>query len=336
MALPIMPMLFEILINTVENVIYALLIMKCLSLKKCLNEYKNIFFLFIIVLGIIYTCICRFGEINSIMVQMLFFQINMRCRFHLLGIGVAFTLLLLIVLIHRIGHTYEQKILLENRFYQEQVNKEQLELSNEAIQYIQFWKHDYNNHLITMAGLLKEEKYTELSDYLQQLQINIPEHFSNVLSGNAAIDAIVSSKMQMAKQAGINFQYSIIFPASCPLSDIELTAILGNMLDNALEACTNLILGDNKFLPYIKLLIKPFRDMMQIKIINSSNGNYNYTQKGELCTTKEDNQFHGYGIKRVSDIVKNTNGILKIQAEKDIFTVNILIPISENKEVRGV
>lgn len=260
------------------------------------------------------------------------FPADVRHRIQLLSVGFILILALLIFLIQKTGRIYEQNLLLENRFHQEQISRAQLDLSIQSVENLRSWKHDYKNHLITMTGLIHEEKYKELSDYLHQLQIHSPEHLSNVSSGNSSIDAIVTSKMQLARQAGIDFQYSIILPMSCPLTDLELTAILGNLLDNSLESCNKIRLEDQAPSPYVKLLIKPFRDMLQIQVINPSDGNYRFAENGKLCTTKEDTSFHGYGLKRMADIVEDAGGMLNIQPEEKRFTVNILVPISEKKE----
>lgn len=449
----ILPTLWEILINTVENVIYVLLFMQCLVLHKYLEQHKTAILLAFATVETVLTCLCNFQEAASIFTQLLlfivdyivilyvfedslskklfvaifpsfisiladkftftigdllgpssltnfiyegyhryystliylcfcillsllfgklfqrdiyltsslriatyvsivlsivftnffldillsaeYFPADVRHQVQLLSIGFILIISILIILIQKTGRICKQNLSLENQIHQEQVSKVQLDLSKQAMDTIRSWKHDYKNHLITMTNLLQEEKYLELSDYLHQLQNQAPEYLSNVSSGNSSIDAIVTNKMQLAKQADIRFQYSIILPMVCPLTDLELTAILGNLLDNSLEACHKIMLEGQEQPPYVKLLIKPFRDMMQIQVVNSSDGNYRFAQNGILCTTKEDAAFHGYGLKRMAGIVEQANGMMNIQPEKETFTVNILIPISEKKDKKS-
>ncbi len=255
-------------------------------------------------------------------------------RFQFISAGFLIIFLFLIFLIQQIGNTYENNLKLEIKLHQEQVNQTQLELMAQSMKNIQSWKHDYKNHMLTMTALAKEESYTELLGYLKKLQENLPEYFSSISSGNTAIDAIVTNKLQLAKQDGIQFTYSIMLAGICPLSDIEITAILGNLLDNSLEACRKILKQRHELLPDIHLSIKPFRDMLQIQITNSSDGNYNFTNDNFLQSTKKDSSLHGYGIRHVQEIVREANGIIKFWPEAEHFKVNILIPFSEREAVQ--
>lgn len=249
-----------------------------------------------------------------------------------ISIGFLIIFLFLIFLIQQIGNTYEHNLKLEQRLHQEQTNKTQLELLTQSMKNIQSWKHDYKNHMVTMTALAQKEDCSELLDYLKRLQENIPEYFTSISSGNTAIDAIITNKLQLARQDNILFRYSIMLAGICPLSDLDITAILGNLLDNSLEACRKLLKQQSDTSPYIHLSIKPFRDMLQIQITNSSDGYYKITDNHCLQTTKEDQTMHGYGMKHVQEIVRKANGIIKIQPESESFTVNILIPFVSSEE----
>lgn len=253
-------------------------------------------------------------------------------RLQFISAGFIIIFMFLFFLIRKIGNTYENNLKLESKLHQEQVNKTQLELSAQSMKNIQAWKHDYKNHMLTITSLAKKESYTELINYIESLQENLPEYFAGISSGNNAIDAIVTNKLMLARQSGILFSHSIILTDVCPLSDLDITAILGNLLDNSLEACKKLLKQHIKLSVEIHLSIKPFRDMLQIQVTNSSDGKYKISDDNCLQTTKKDILLHGYGIKHVKEIVKEANGIIKIQSEPDFFNVNILVPFSDRKE----
>ena len=256
---------------------------------------------------------------------------NIWLRFQFLNAGFIIIFLFLFFLIKKIGTTYKNNSKLEKRLYMEQLNRTQLELSTQSMKNIRSWKHDYKNHMITITALAENQMYSELLEYLKKLQDNLPEYFVSISSGNTAIDAILTNKLITARQYGIHFEHSIMLAGICPLSDLEITAILGNLLDNSIESCKKMLKENQATTPCIHVTIKPFRDMLKIQIINSSNGKYNLTSDNLLKTTKKESSLHGYGLKRVTDIVKDVNGIIKIQPGQEQFTVNILIPIS-NKE----
>lgn len=444
-------LLWEIMVNTIENMIYVSLFMKYLNLRQPLQKHKVLLFLLVSILGSFLTCLCNFTKIDFIITQLLLlafdflaittlyqenfhkkvfvaifpscisiladkitflvggflfpttltafiFQGNhrvystvmyllmclllawlfvrlfrldiyltpplciatyciiilgiicansfldimteseqfsisqiIRNRFQFLSAGFLIIFLFLIILIQKIGHTYEKNLKLEQQIRQEQVNQTQLDLSTQAMQNIRSWKHDYKNHMITLTALAKQERYSDLLEYLKKLQENLPDYFINVCSGNTAIDAIVTNKLLLAKQAGISFHHMILLPSELPLSSLEYTAILGNLLDNALEACGKITEQNNQTSPWIQLNIKLFRNMLQIQVLNSSDGNYTMTSDQQLLTTKKDTLSHGFGLNHVRDIVEQQRGILEIKPEKNQFAVNILIPLSEQK-----
>lgn len=279
----------------------------------------------IIILGII--CTNFFLDI-IIETQYLNVPYDIRLRFQFLNAGFIIIFLFLLLLIKKTGTAYEDNLKLEKRLCMEQINRTELELSTQSMKNIRSWKHDYKNHIITITALAENKRYSELLEYLKKLQDNLPEYFVNISSGNTAIDAIITNKLIIAKQYGIHFEYSIMLSEICPLSDLEITAILGNLLDNSLEACKKILEEKSTSSPSIQVIIKPFRDMLKIQIVNSSNGKYTLAPDNLLKTTKKDASFHGYGIKRVTDIIKDVNGIIKIQPEQEQFTVILLIPIS--------
>ncbi|MDE6852460.1 MAG: GHKL domain-containing protein [Lachnospiraceae bacterium] len=444
-------LLWEILVNTIENMIYVLLFMKCLHLRQPWKNHKVMLFLLVSILGSFLTCLCNFTKIDFIITQLLLlvfdflaittlfredfpkkifiaifpscisiladkityliggflfpstltafiFQGNhrvystvmylvmclllaclffrlfrldiyltpplciatyciiilailcantfldimtaseqfsisqaIRIRFQFLSAGFLVIFLFLIILIQKIGHTYEKNLKLEQQIYQEQVNQTQLDLSTQAMENIRSWKHDYKNHMVTITALAEQERCSDLLEYLNKLQENLPDYFINVTSGNTAIDAIVTNKLLLAKQAGISFHHMILLPSELPLSSLECTAILGNLLDNSLEACRKLTEQKNGISPWIRLNIKLFRSMLQIQVINSSDGNYHLTPENQLLTTKKDTLFHGYGLQHIRDIVDQQKGILEIKPEKNQFSVNILIPLPGQK-----
>ena len=294
-----------------------------LTTPLCLSTYV------IIILGII--CNNLFLDI-IVTAGHRFISHDTLLRLQFISIGFLIIFLFLIVLIQQIGHTYEKNLTLEQKLHQEQTNKTQLELSTQSMKNIRSWKHDYKNHMVTITALAKKERCTELLDYLNRLQENLPEYFTSISSGNTAIDAIVTNKLQLARQFEIPFTHSIMLAGICPLSDLDITAVLGNLLDNSLDACRKLSEHHSETSPYIQLSIKPFRDMLQIQIVNSSDGHYQLADNHSLRTTKKDSTLHGYGMKHVQEIVQTANGIMKIQPESERFTVNILIPCSNSEE----
>lgn len=318
----------EILVTMSANMIYVLLFLKCLSLKKLWEKYKLPILLSIVLPNTILSCICL-----DLMTASKEFSVppGIRIRLQVFSAGLLITFVFLIFLMQKISHAQEKRQKTEQLPYLEEVNQTPLPPTGQSIKNIQVWKHDYKNHMITLTMMAKERQYSDLLQYLEEWQTSLPEYFSNISTGNAAIDAIVSSKLILARQKGIQFDHFIMLPSACPLSDLKLTTILGNLLDNSLEACEKIIEQKKERSPWIRLDIKTFRDMFQIQITNSSDGNYDRTPDNQFLTTKNETSFHGIGLEHVNDIVHSIHGILEIQPGQEQFKITVLVPLSLSK-----
>lgn len=221
------------------------------------------------------------------------------------------------------------KVFTENMQLAEQLHiREKHEEQNKALmessKSLHKWKHDYTNHLVAMKGLVENQAYDKLLQYLDNQLEALPMTFPTIETGHQIIDAILTNKYSVAQLNNIAFRYSVILPKHIPLNDIELTGILGNLLDNALDACNDKQLTAA---PYIEFSMKPKRSMLNIRIKNSSSGNYVYNKEGKLETTKEEKEIHGKGISNIISITETHSGFYQFHAEPDYFSVNICIPL---------
>ena len=191
---------------------------------------------------------------------------------------------------------------------------------------LQKWKHDYSNHLTVIHELIKARSYHQLSQYVSEQRESLPQSFPIVSTGHPVIDAILTDKYAIAQSEHISFMYSVILPEHFPINDIEITGILGNLLDNSIEACTKIERKTDTH-PQIKVFLKPQRSMYHIHVENSSSGNYRYKLNGQLDSTKTDQKNHGKGLTNVREIAEKNSGFCNITAEKDSFTADVYIPL---------
>ncbi len=254
--------------------------------------------------------------------------IPMNYRLQLNGISILILLLFLsmIYLIQVISKTYQENMKFTDQLRINEKNAERYHLLLQSADNLRKWKHDYNNHLIAIQGLINDNAYDQLKQYVIHQQEILPQTFSTINTGHNIIDAILTDKYAISQHEKIPFTYSIILPKPFPISDVDLTGILGNLLDNAIDACKELH-DPQKTTPYIHLSIRPKRNMFHILVENSSSGNYLYNSKGHLITTKSKKENHGNGLAHVSHIAEKHNGFCKIIAKPDCFTVNVYIPL---------
>ena len=143
------------------------------------------------------------------------------------------------------------------------------------------------------------------------------EVFSN--TGNLIIDSIINSKLQDALEIGIEVEASVILPATIEINSDDMVVILGNLLDNAIEACQRMTSSK-----YIKLFIKYEEGCLIICIKNTFDQIIN--KNGEnFITRKEDSGLHGVGIKSVKSTIEKYSGLMEIASQGSEFEVNIII-----------
>lgn len=250
----------------------------------------------------------------------------------LLSIGfILIILILTIYLIYSMGVLYQHNIDLEVENREKKFEKQQFELLSSTNEMLHIWKHDFHNHLSVINSMIHNKEYLEVQSYIYTINKNINKSsWIKIQTGNNIVDAILSSKLRIINDLNIEFNHHIFLPQLLPISSIDLTSLLGNLMDNAIEACNNSFEGETRHREltdkYIHLFIKPFRHHLIIEMKNSSNGIYQYDVHHKLLSTKNETG-HGIGLKRIRKIVKEADGFIQIQPDYNSFYIKIIIPL---------
>lgn len=243
---------------------------------------------------------------------------------------VLFLFMSMLLFIYNLGVEREKnnKLLEENLL--SHMESQQYEQILASVKELRIMKHDVKNHLDVLQTLLEGNHTGQAVDYMRQITADLNKvHYT--LSGNTTVDCIVSNKQSMAENVGIHTENIIYLPEEIPLSDVEICSLLGNLYDNAIEGCMR---AESK---RIWLYMKPFHNMLSIKIVNTSDGGYRFNSRNELLSTKagkgnQNGMEHGIGLKRIREIVERHFGIMEILPEKEMFSVNILIPLHQGEQ----
>lgn len=183
-------------------------------------------------------------------------------------------------------------------------------------------KHDLKHKLIFLLELLKNKEYEELEDYVKDLiDLKSLEGFAIVHSDNSLIDALINYKCETAKRYGIDFRVKIDIPTSFTLANSDLCVILGNALDNAIEANKGIAISK----PYINLKMKYDKDNLIIYVENSFDGCIVKDRKGNILTRKKDKYSHGIGIISIQNTLVKYNGYMNIEFCDKIFKLTIIM-----------
>jgi len=184
------------------------------------------------------------------------------------------------------------------------------------------WRHDYHNHIQTVKAHLQFEQYTEIGTYLDQLDADLISVDTVMKTGNVMVDAILNSKLSIAASKKIRINAKAVVPQTLPVSEIDLCIIIGNLLDNATEACAKLPDETERF---IRIYIDILKDQLYISVSNSVGGPVSKSGKAYLSTKEKEG--HGFGLMRVDKIAEKYGGFVNRQNEEGVFATEIMLPL---------
>ena len=180
------------------------------------------------------------------------------------------------------------------------------------------YKHDFHNHLQTLKGQLENGQTQRALAYLEQLDRQLMEVDTLLKTGNIALDAILSAKVAQAKSAGILVAVKANVPEGLLLSDLELSIVVGNLLDNAIEACMGAA-GER----FLRIFMGMKGKMLYFSMLNASGGKL--SKKGSLFPSRKEG-LHGFGLRRAEAILEEHGGWCKYNSEEGAFTSEFLVP----------
>ncbi len=204
-------------------------------------------------------------------------------------------------------------------FQDEMMNRHVAEVEN-LYRQMRGWRHDYHNHIQMMKAYRALGQDDRLDAYLDELEQDLKDFDVLIRSGNVMIDAVLNSKLSLAKSHGIAINAKAVVPQELSFPDIDLCVILGNLLDNAIEACQWLEEPASRF---IRVYLDLKGENLYLCITNSTgkiqkrNGKYVSRKAGR----------HGFGLQRVDRLISRYQGYLKRADEEGVFTCEVLLPL---------
>lgn len=193
--------------------------------------------------------------------------------------------------------------------------------------------HDFRQHLRAITELAVQIKSVpdtagaqkELLEYLEKFLKSLsPRTDSSAgdFCNRAAVDALLLYYNASALRQGVQAQLALRIPAGVPLTDIEWCSVLGNLLENALEACLRQEEGKRM----TAILTQQIEGILFLKVENSYDGQYS-CQDGKFLSRKSSGIRFGVGLESVREIVTRHGGTMDIYPEETIFSVGITLPV---------
>ena len=174
------------------------------------------------------------------------------------------------------------------------------------------YKHDFHHHLQALKGQLEAGEVDRALVYIEQLDNQLMNVDTLLKTGNVSLDAILSAKIAQAKAENIAVTVKANVPDALTISDLELSIIIGNLLDNAIEACRT-VTGER----FIRIFISMKGTMLYFSMLNAAGAKKKKT--GSLFATHKDG-VHGFGLRRAEAILEEHGGWVKYNSEDGAFT----------------
>jgi signal transduction histidine kinase len=213
-----------------------------------------------------------------------------------------------------------EKLLISNQntYYTKQLN-----LMKSSLESVRSFRHDMRNHLILLNSLVEENEYDEASKVISQITGAIDVKNEYAQSGNITVDSILNFNLQEAINKGISVSLELNIPERLNITPFDMSVILGNLLDNAINASSRLE-KDKR----LDLKIDYKRGRLFINLSNTYNGILNY--KGDkLITSNKDKEAHGIGMKNINAVLDKYDGVMEIDHTENIFTTIILLYLND-------
>lgn len=266
------------------------------------------------IIAILVPCVSVLFEI------LLFMQKNVSDLVYALSLICVVSLnFLLIYLYDSISKLFDKKIETEMAKQETKYYYKQAELIQNNSQEIKQLRHDMKNYTIALSALIKNNENEKALKYISSVSGILEPTKIYCNTGILSVDSIVNYKFTRAEEIGISVDSKITIPNNLNLNSNDLVAILGNLLDNAIEASSK---AENK---YIKFRASYDRGTVLIVLTNSYNGELNFEGQS-YKTTKEDNKaIHGIGLKSIKSAVQKYNGEIKVTHTDTEFSVRLLL-----------
>lgn len=242
----------------------------------------------------------------------------------MLSIVLGFTFLNFFVFMFCDHILYKQAIDRRSLLLEQQIElyKNQYQAAEQTQKKSMQFRHDLKNILLGLRSEIDAGKISESKSTLDMLIDDFGSVKGIVRSGNLVVDSIINYKEQTAAVFGTPFRLDLRFPADIIIDTTAVSVILGNALDNAIEASKQ-VESDKR---YITIQIHYENESLFIRVENPFVGNIQTDRKGKIVTTKPDKKKHGAGLSSIEDMITGKQtGLLNISFENAVFQIEVAL-----------
>ena len=182
------------------------------------------------------------------------------------------------------------------------------------------WRHDFANHIQVMKSLASSSDIEAVARYLDELDADLRTVDAIIKTGNKMADAILNSKLSLARSKNISIAADAHIAIELKTSPLDLCIIIGNLMDNAIEACLALPEG----MRVIRIYMEMKNTQLYMSFTNTAAPGKKRKSGGRFASTKGAGR--GFGLVRVDHIVERHNGYISRNSEDGAYTTEVLLP----------
>ena len=217
---------------------------------------------------------------------------------------------------------YTQNDILQ-KLNEQLVYETQREQSDESLRR---FRHDFKNHAIVVNAMLEQGDTDGAKRYFSGISSDISQTLPMFSTGNSIVNSLLHIKS--ADAAAYNTE--IVFDGMIPAEGIEpkdMCICVGNLLDNAIEACATLPETEKKTISVSSMIRN---NTVLLTVQNPVGTGKKKLNKNQMpATTKSDKRAHGIGLRNVRDVAKKYNGTLQLSTENGVFTAELFMELQE-------
>lgn len=186
-------------------------------------------------------------------------------------------------------------------------------------------RHDLRQHLAVVQSYMERDDKTGLTEYIRVYRNRLPPDMTEYFCGNDVVNAIISYYAAQARELGIVFTAKTAYPKDCPVCDTDISVLLGNLLENAVDACKREP-GNGKF---IKLRIRQKGEATLLILVDNTCVSAVSFEGGTPLSSKREGA--GIGVASVREIAARYHGAAQFEQREDVFYASVRLMLEDEK-----
>lgn len=312
--LPILGAVQSFLMFIMMEIIYQIIISKFLWRTNLPNQYSAILFLPILLIVVVEQYIFNQVYGMSIVIEdgIITKPIADNWNILLIQLFAYFGLFSIMYACQKLAEDFSNRMRCQLLEQEVASQRDYVEESSLRYKQTQSFRHDVKQHLLALNGLLERGEVQQAKDYLGKLEIISEQLSFPCKTGNTVVDTLLSSKLSIAHQYGIQVECTVKIPSSCNLDDLDLCVLFSNAVDNAIHACRQ----QEENGCFIRISGKQKGDFFMLEVENSCSYASAYKK--------------GIGLSNIEAVAEKYNGAVTTELQGGCFLLNVLLVISRS------